>query len=42
MRNTLAGLLASFLLSSTATANSIPPTVYFSSSLPTNLEVSVT
>ena len=42
MRNTLAGLLALFLVSCTATASSIPPTVYFSSSLPTNLEVSVT
>jgi hypothetical protein len=42
MRNTLAGLLAFFLVSCTATTSSIPPTVYFSSTLPTNLEVSVT
>ena len=42
MRNTLAGLLALFLVSCTATTSSIPPTVYFSSTLPTNLEVSVT
>jgi hypothetical protein len=42
MRNILTGLLALFLVSCTATTSSIPPTVYFSSSLPTNLEVSVT
>ena len=42
MRNILTGLLPLFLVSCTATSSSIPPTVHFSSSLPSNLEVSVT